>query len=350
MLDFLILTKDFYEISDSEKGVLRFKNSADVCSFDQMAKIIPELEKIAVRHKEHYPYYAENLEEFSRALVEDRDSAAIEGGPCLFGEHEVCVTVTFKDDTSYLFDYSTGRRYDDEREGEYARNDQDMAEFIYENSQEIKSVHFRNEKTGLTYQEYLHVLLPFAIADALKVKLVVTLPDMSYRKYLQYALKGLDEEFSKQIMAEFDVILYRITDMYIELIEKLKNRYQVPAFTMVHGRDPEIIRLYEEKRKPFIERHKILKSLRSFPSKLESNKDYITMPALPYYLYGSTAVLEINCMEETDSCRKCHKAHKNVMSLSYILFPELLSMDGEHTLYTCKPEFKGYDTYLSELE
>ena len=110
------------------------------------------------------------------------------------------------------------------------------------------------------------------------------------------------------------------------------------------------MKLYEEKRAPFIERNKILKSLTSNDAKLESIKDYISMPALPYYIFGSENILEVNSMDETDSYRKCRKAHKSVLSLSCILFPELLSRDGENTIYCTDLEYKDYGNYVSELE
>ena len=74
------------------------------------------------------------------------------------------------------------------------------------------------------------------------------------------------------------------------------------------------------------------------------------MPALPYYIFGSENILEVNSMDETDSYRKCRRAHKSVLSLSCILFPELLSRDGENTIYCTDLEYKDYGNYVSELE
>lgn len=350
MLDFKIASGDFYEIPDIEKGALRFKNAADLVGFNHLIEDLPELSNINFRHKEFFPYYAENLKEIEEALKNDPDSVAVEGGPCLFGEHEVNVEVTLKDGTKYLFDYSTGKKYNGETDGEYAQTDQDLAGFINSDASQVDSIRFENNKTGLTYQEYLHVFFPFAVADALKAKLIMTLPDLSYRKYLVYAIKDLDEGFQQKVFAEFDEILYKITDMYIELIDILQNKFQISHFKLVHGRDEELIRIFEEKRELFIERNKVLKSLTNNEAKLESIKDYISMPALPYYIFGSKNILEVNSMDETDSYRKCRKAHKNDISLSCILFPELLSSDGERTMYCTDIEHKEYGKYVSELE
>ena len=350
MLDFKIASGDFYEIPDIDKGILRFKNAADLMDFEQLKAILPGLENINFRHKEFFPYYGENLEAIQEAINNEPGQVAVEGGPCLFGEHEVTVIIRLKDQLEYLFDYSTGKKYNAKENSEYAQSDLDLAGFMKENAKQIEKITFTNHKTGLTYQEYLHVFFPFAVAAALNVSLVMTLPDMSYRKYLQYAVEDLDEEMKEKTLNDFDKILYEITDMYIELIEILKERFNLPRFSLVHGRDENIIKTFVERRTPFIERNKVLRSLTNNPAKLESIKDYISMPALPYYIYGSKYILEVNSMDETDSYRKCRKAHKSEISLSCILFPELLSSDGEHTLYCTQLEYKDYGKYTSELE
>ena len=57
------------------------------------------------------------------------------------------------------------------------------------------------------------------------------------------------------------------------------------------------------------------------------------MPALPFYLLGIRDILEIDSVDETDSFRKCGKAHKGTINLSCILYPEKLSADGKNTVY-----------------
>ena len=138
--------------------------------------------------------------------------------------------------------------------------------------------------------------------------------------------------------------------MYIDLINKLQEKFKISKFALLHGRDENLMKIYMEKREPFIERNKILKSLTSNEAKLESIKDYISMPALPYYIFDSKHILEVNSMDETDSYRKCRKAHKSVLTLSCILFPELLSSDGINTIYCTTIEHKDYNNYVSELE
>ena len=350
MLDFKIASGDFYEIPDLSNGILRFKNAADLLCYGMLCEQLPYLNYIVFRHKKMFPYYGEDLDKVYEGLRNEPESVCVEGGPCLFGEHEVTAVIEMKDGTSYLFDYSTGKKYNNQENGEYAQTDLDLAGCIEQNGENIKDIVFHNHKTGLTYQEYLHVFFPFAIANALHVSLVMTLPDMSYRKYLEYCLRYLNEDLKEKTIKEFDEILYKISDMYIELIETLKGILPVTRFALVHGRDQKMMDLFYEKRAPFIERNKVLRSLTSNTAKLESIKDYISMPALPYYVFGSKYIIEVNSMDETDSYRKCRKAHKNEVVMGCILFPELLSEDGINTLYCTTLEYKDYGKYESELE
>ena len=246
MLDFKIASGDFYEIPDLQKGQLRFKRSADLMSYDQLAE---ELE---------------------------------------FGEHEVTATVRLRGGEEFWFDYSTGKRYVAQEEDEYDESIQvlesDLASFLCIHADEVEEVAFRSDKTGLTRQEYLHVYLPFAVADALQTALVVTLPDMSYRKYLAYAAERLPAPIGDKVMADFDRILYGISDMYLDLIRRLQDHFHIARLSVVHNRDRELVDLFETARRPHIERNKVLRKITSNNAKLESIKDYISMPALPNYI------------------------------------------------------------------
>ena len=350
MLDFRIASGDFYEIPDVSDGILRFKNAADLLCYNMLCEQLPPLKRIVFRHKEMFPYYGENLVKICEGLKNEPESVCVEGGPCLFGEHEVTAVIELNDGSSYFFDYSTGKKYHDQENGAYAQTDLDLAGFMEQNGENIKDIVFHNHKTGLTYQEYLHVFFPFAVANALQAALVMTLPDMSYRKYLEYCLRYLRKDLREKTVKGFEEILYHISDMYLELIDELRKVLAVKGFALVHGRDQKMLDLFYEKRAPFIEKNKVLRSLTSNTAKLESIKDYISMPALPYYVFGSKYIIEVNSMDETDSYRKCRKFHKKDTVMGCILFPELLSEDGINTLYCTTPEYKDYGKFKSELE
>ncbi|MBQ6321612.1 MAG: hypothetical protein IJI24_01950, partial [Lachnospiraceae bacterium] len=255
------------------------------------------------------------------------------------------------DGNERAFDYSTGKAYHSGQVEEYDAYEnltgQGFAEYVKVNASFVSCIRFESGKTGLTRQEYLHVFLPFATAAALNTALVMTLPDMSYRKYLDYAIEALPETLREKVRMDFHEILYGISDMYLKLIEELQNRFRIGRLAVVHERNEAYVRIFENARRPFIERKKILHGLTRNDSKLEAIKDYISMPALPYYLFGSRTILEVNSMDETDSYRKCKRAHKETLELGCLLFPELLSRDQEHTLYCAPLSFKDYDVTWS---
>lgn len=349
MLDFRIASGDFYEIPNLDDGVLRFKNTANVCSFDQIADVLPGLDRIDLRRSEIYPFCVANLDLIAQGLRHTPESVSVEGGPCLFGEHEVTGIVTLANGESCRFDYSCGKRYTDSSSDTYREeldeSEADLASFICSHAHEIADISFESYKTGLTRQEYMHSILPFAFAAALDVPLVMTLPDMSYRKYLEYASRQLPEDMAEKTMDAFDDILYQIADYYLALFDKLKDHYQPKRLAIVHNRDAELVRFFEKARRPYIERNKVLRYLTANPAKLEPIKDYISMPALPLYLFGSHTILEVNSMDETDSYRKCRSAHRRDAKFGCVLFPEMLSADGENTLYCAPVQYKEYKDY-----
>lgn len=67
---------------------------------------------------------------------------AVEGGPCLFGAHEVDVEIKLQNGTTCFFDYCTGKRY-----GESKKYSEDnMENFIKLHMEEIDSIVFHDKK------------------------------------------------------------------------------------------------------------------------------------------------------------------------------------------------------------
>ena len=78
---------------------------------------------------------------------------------------------------------------------------------------------------------------------------------------------------------------------------------------------------------------------------LESIKDYATMPALPFYLFDSKYILQVDSVDATDFYRKCKKQYKSAFKMGCILTPELLSKNDVDTVYNALVEFKNYGVY-----
>ena len=333
MLNFRLISGDFYEWNG---GKLRFKDCVDVMDSAQVAEIFPPFRGVTYQRKDKFPYFTANLDALLDAARRG-ETVAVEGGPCLFGEYEVTVSVLLKDGETRFFDYANGKAY---LEGiEFSEMD-GLAEYLRLNAERVERIDFRREKWALTSQEYLNLRYPFEIAAALGGPLVIPIPDMSYRKYLVSALEPVSDELRDGALEAFDRILDGIADLYLKAIAELQAQFQIEPFICVHRRDRESLNVWYDKRAAYIERGKVLRSLTRLPERVEPIKDYISMPALPFYLFGASNILQVDSADETDSYRKCKKAHKNALRMGCILIPELLSGDGVHTVYNAPLQWK----------
>lgn len=344
MLDFKIVSGDFYEFVEGKEGenILRYKNCVEVMDFPMLTEVIPELSGVRYSIRDNIPYFTAGLSGIVEKMSMGED-VAVEGGPCLFGTDEVTVEVTRKSGEKDYFDYNTGKSYLEKGD---VNNDVDFKDFAAVHAGEIKSIHFTNRKKGITPQEFAFIKYPFEIAAALSAPLVIPIPDMSYVKYLEAVLTNVEEKVRVEALDEFRSTENEISDMYLNLISDMHKLYKNVKYEVVHERDREICSKYYEARAPFIERNKVIRTLTGIPEKLESIKDYVSMPALPYYIFGSRNVIEVDSMDETDSYRKCRQAHKGSLNLGCILFPELLSTDNVHTIFDAPWDRKEYGNYV----
>ena len=348
MLDFRLFSGDFYEWNG---GKLRFKQCADVMDFEQTAAAFPPFGNVTCKSRDKFPYFTGGLDTLLEAM-ERGETVTVEGGPCLFGEYEVSVTLHMKGGHTRLFAYAGGKAYlqmqndaDGEpksgADGDFSETDS-LADYLRENGERVERITFQNNKPGLTPQEYTNLRYPFEIAAALDAPLVIPIPDMSYRKFLLAVLDFVPEDIRARTLADFDAISAQIRQYYLDAVRELQEKFPVERFLCVHAGCREEVATWYEKRLPYIERGKVLRSLTRLPEKIEPIKDYISMPALPFYLYGATNLLQVDSVDETDSYRKCKKAHKNTLRMGCILIPELLSGDGVHTIYNAPLQWKEY--------
>ena len=345
MLDFQIVSGNHYKfLKKGDKNILQYKNSVEIMDFPMLVKELPCLSTVDYIKKNDFPYFTAGLSEIAKKM-EAGESVAVEGGPCLFGTDEVTVEVVTKDQGTLFFDYNTGKSY---LESGTCEVEMDFREFTLTHGEEIKKIHFKNRKTGLTPQEWAFIKYPFEIAKAMNAPLVIPIPDFSYMKYLDAILKYVNPGVRMDAMEEFREKAYEITDMYLKLIGQMQNLNKGIRCEVVHDRNREFCKKFYQSRSPYIERNKVIRTLTGIPEKLEAIKDYVSMPALPYYLFGIQNVVEVDSMDETDSFRKCRKAHKGKLTLSCILFPELLSMDSIHTIFNAPWSRKEYGNYVVE--
>ncbi len=211
-----------------------------------------------------------------------------------------------------------------------------------EKGEQVKELHILNRKKGITRQEFISLLYVFETAALLGSSVVIPLPDLSYVKYMDADLEYLPSERKKEIMGEFVRTTDQVADLFLEVIEILKNHYRDVPVTVLHRRDEAVCRLFYEKREPFISNSAYMRKLTKNDGRKESVVDYITMLALPYYVYGTKQVIQLDSLDETDSGRKCQKIHGDSICLHSILYPEFISRDGMNTLYNTSIEYKDY--------
>lgn len=334
MLDYRISTVPFLDLVQDRHGrwlLYQKEIAAAMSKADAAAAMQAELPE----DLPELPWFCAGLEQLAEARRCGRP-IAVEGGPCLFGTDEVLVEVTTEAETC-VFDYSTGRHYEhDDREK------MTFAAYLQAHAGEVRALRFIDNKAGVTTQERDSILWLFRIAQALQARVVLPLPDMSYGKYLRAVTEVLPEPVATQAREAFAGIAHRIAGLYIAEAEKIAADHPDVAWCAVHEQDAALCQRYYEARAPYIERHKILRNMTNIPEKLESIKDYISMPALPLYLYGITDVLQVDSLDEIDSFRRCRRAHRRDMNLACMLYPERLSADGEHTIFQACRAYKEY--------
>ncbi|NLB77488.1 MAG: hypothetical protein GX796_01195 [Clostridiaceae bacterium] len=339
VLDEKYLTQSTEEIKKKYSfgfAFLQYKDSFFCSTFTEIAAILPQVEDVNNLQLRKMPLFVRGLRDLSVAL-EGAAPLGIVGGPCLFGAHEVVLDIYHADGSRVQFDFSTGRNFD---RGILAEDD--LESYLSINYEDIIHLGLTNYKRGVTYQEYLSMQYLFEFAVALGGKVVIPIPDMSYMKFFKGITTPIASEIKTPAFKVFEQISHDITDMYLEVIDELQLQYPEVECQVLHSRNVEICDLFYDKRQPFVSKLSRQGRVTEYVGRTEAIIDYITMLALPYYVYGTHHVLQIDSVAEADSMRKCMKIHNPELNFHSILFPEYLSEDGMHTIYNAPLEFTDY--------
>ena len=312
-----------------------YKNTVCLGGFDDLIHRIPVLNKVELPWIRECPLLLSDIHSLVEAYRQGTDIGIV-GGPCLFGTYEVEVRVRHKNGALFSYDFSSGRRYDEKKEN------MDLADHIECYRDEIEEISFQNRKQGLTIQEAESLEVLFAFANVLHAKVAIPIPDISYLKYLSTILETVDEAFREQTVEKFRAETRKIADMYLAWIEGLKEKYPQTEVKVLHERDEELCREFYEKRELYFQKSGLIHQLTAKRKKTDAIFDYISMLALPFYLWGTPQVIQIDNLDETDSYRKCRKVHKNAFSLSAVLYPERLCRNGKDTYFNAQSDYKDY--------
>lgn len=320
-------------VQKQDSSVL-YKNTVAVSTFQQVADILPVFNRISCDDKEKFLYYTANLDLISDA-VNKKEKIAVEGGPCLFSADEVNVIVQAKNGDIKKYDFVGVTKYDN-------TPDISLDKYLLSNRENIAAITFVNHKKALTMQEYLQLRYPVEIAAALNAPLIIPIPDMSYRKYMISTLEPVSNDIKQHALAVLDQVLYDIVQFYLAEINRLQKQFFLSSLTVLHLGTPTLLDVWYRKRERYISSRKFLKNLTGRKNYFEAVKDYVTMPALPLYLFDISNVLQVDSVYETDSYRKCRKRHKHDLNLSCLLISELLSKNGIDVEYNAPRKFKTY--------
>ncbi len=328
-----LLSKAAVRAGSSDVSIY-YKTFVQINDSKMVEEKLPQFKDVRWPYKEQMPYFAAGLEDFAAAVARG-EPTAITGGPCFFGEHEVDMVWTLKDGSKKVYDFTTRRR----SAGDKISLE---AEFTKQNAREVLDVSFESHKSLLTTEEYDSVLYLFELAHATNSALTLPIVDASYQKYLDAMLEPLSIELRVRARKNFRKMAKPIIDMYRELFEFFKQKYPDVKCEIMTGEDRELLPLYYRKREEYIEKPSTKRIISGIKEKIESVKDYITLPALPFYFWGIKNILEVDYLGETDSFWKCRKMHKGVMNLSALLYPIKMSADGWRTIFSTELQYKEY--------
>ena len=326
--------KKAYGIRD--RKLLVYKNTVCLGCFDDLECRIPSLRKTRLQWIRSMPLLLKNVDAIQNAVVTNVPIGLV-GGPCLFGLYEVEIVVQHKDGMCFSYDFSSGHHYD--RAGQKTF---DFGDHVRQYAGKITSIRFVNWKRGVTSQEHDSLEVLFDVGSVLGAKVAIVIPDFSYLKYLSTVIAPLDNDIKRRAVDEFRIIAHRISDLYLSRIEELRRQYPNVEVRLLHDRDPQTCEIFHTGREAFFRNSGLIRRLTAKREKTDAVFDYISMLAVPYYIWGTPQVIQIDNLDETDSFRKCKKVHKDAFSLSAILFSEKLSGNGEQTIFNAPLEFKDY--------
>jgi len=329
-------TEEIKREYNSGLAFLEYKNSFYCSNFAEIAAILPQIEGVDALKLREMPLFVHGIRDLSVALKK-AVPLGIVGGPCLFGAYEVIIDIHHAEGEVVQFDFSTGLNYNQGMLGEY-----DLESYLSTKYKNIVQLDLTNFKGCVTYQEYLSMQYLFEFAVVLGAKVVIPIPDISYMKFFKGITTPIADEVKEPAFKVFEQISHNITDMYLKVIDDLQLRYPDVECQVLHSRNPRLCDLFYDKRQQYV--HKLSRQGRVTESKGRTDAiiDYITMLALPYYVYGTRNVLQIDSVDEADSMRKCMKIHHPEVTFHSILFPEYLSEDGVHAIFYAPLQFKEY--------
>jgi transposase-like protein len=323
-----------------KERVLTYKDTTLINSLKNMREVLPELRGYDAGSLEHVPVFTRAFDELPAKLALGGRFAVV-GGPCLLGTGEMVVSVVGRDGRSSDFDFNTGNHSGD------IRDYNALGPYIRDNADDIVKILFENKKRSLSVQDYESLRLPMEFGRALDIPVVIPLPDASYMKSIASVASCLAPDIGGPAAGDFAAETRGVVKLFLDAIEELGRRLRPPAFMALHSGDEAAMRAFYDARKPYYDKivsaaaHR-LETISIKRDRIDAVADYILYPALPFYLWGIENIIEIDPLGETDSLRKCAKAHGSDISIFGILYPERLDRSASRAMSMAPVEDKEY--------
>lgn len=272
------------------------------------------------------PWFTADLNSLKNT-VSRGTTPGMEGGSCLLGNNEMQFLLTIDDDREYLFDFNTMRQVEDEYSLTDTETSSQLSDFVRANKDRIIKGTVKCHKDAITIDEYEEFTFLFSLARMLRARLVVTIPDMSYEKTFLQLFGDLKEDIFEPFYEEFMQKVFAVSDLNLRWIDRFAKKYGNTDYVVLHKRAEEIHDCFARNRDHYM-RKDVIGKITGRDGREAAIRDYICMPAMPYYLWGLEELIEVNRLEEYPSVEKCRRVHRGRIHLNSLLYPQKVCANG----------------------
>ena len=117
---------------------------------------------------------------------------------------------------------------------------------------------------------------------------------------------------------------------------------------VLHGRSEEMNACFSGGRDRYMQKD-VIRKITGRDGMEDAIRDYICMPAMPYYLWGSETILEVNRLEEYPSVEKCRRVHRGLFRLAELMYPQKICANGRTSGFYADRDSKEY-LYEKDME
>ncbi len=319
---------DVFSERVGENGIssVYFKDSLVALPFSELQSCNERWKGEAFELLEKRPWFVRDLSELRR-MLEKKGPVGIEGGACLFGSDEMRFIFRMKNGDTRVFDFNVMQEI---KKGHVFSpvSSTELHDFIQSEGGDIESASIDCPKKQLTIDEYEVIVFIFLLAGGLDAKVVVTIPDISYDKTFISLFSSLDESIFRPFHESFLSECHRMCSVTVNMIDGLAKVFSFKDYEIFYSGNEERCRLFEEKKGEFLSKYRKKHKLTTRDWMTPALMDYICMPAMPYYFYGTENVIEVNRLEESPSIEKCRSIHHTSFDLYEILYPQKMGKNG----------------------